>query len=719
MGKKLWLTNNAQGIRRKATFLFLLALTASVLAAITITNVNEWRIVAMESPLVKLGNSSISPVSSSGWYVYNGLNVTRYSLCFIPGWEEKYDVGALDRRIPGLSASLCREEQVGVAGYRIYLGGQLQVSETQVCGSPVQLPAALSWWTTSSSGYWVLTTARFTVDSVKVKQFINFTAKPMTLLSSASYSCTLYTRSDDFSGACVPVQYTFTESIPDNRTYVTPRSGGSVGIDPTQGNPSPSLYTESKNGYASFFINYSSQPFSASAGFSFQYFFRASLGDDDYLQVHFFIDLNGDRVPDVEAIYYGSGRGTSPYAMASVIYGRSLPTIVRSLPGFVNRPNYWYTITISQVYSTGYVVGLAFTAYSPKGVAKIWWDNVSFTRCAPPSYLGAYVRGGEHTLVYVDPALSPSSPPSVATEVDAYGGTGNPAQDYGVAAAVYDVTRWGAVPAAGFSFTVQGLYLRNATDTRNNVAYVSVGVDSNGDGFADVEYIFYRYDTAGAAGVIVSVHVSPGAVICTVESDGSCTPASPSFKVYNLGSMTSGEAYTWSGSLPPDQQGVVLSVAFAATDASYNAPCTSDDFWVWWDDFSATYYACTLLPEGWRVSGDTYYRSLVPGATVYVGNLSGDGGFYFFDGGLNPVFGVRRSGTAYYARCGGSEVLLGSYPGAYWVDLRLLSGAWEAILRDSSGGILARYSCAPLTAPSYVGFKGVRSFEFSAWGCSG
>ncbi|MEM2275309.1 MAG: hypothetical protein QXD46_08085 [Thermofilum sp.] len=704
---------------RRLLQLSALAFAVLAWAAITITNITEWRIVAMGSPLVKLGNSSISPVSATGWYVYDGLNVTRYSLCFIPGWEERYDVGVLGRRIPVLSASLCREEQVGAAGYRIYLGGQLQVSDTQVCGPPVQLPAALSWWTTASSGYWVLTTARFTVDSVKVRQFINFTAKPMTLLSSASYSCTPYTRSDDFSGACVPVQYTFDESIPDNRTYVTPRSGGSVGIDPDEGDPSPSLYTESKNGYASFFINYSSRPFSASASFSFQYFFRASLRDTDYLQVHFFIDLNGDGRPDVEVIYWWSGGGTNPYSMAPVIYGQSLPRETRLIPGFQNSPNKWWTITISQVYATGYVVGLAFTAYSSPGVAKIWWDNVSFTRCAPPSYLGAYVRGGEHTLVYVDPARSPSSPPSVATEVDAYGGTGNPAQDYGVAAAVYDVASWGTVPAAGFSFTVQGLYLRNATDARNNVAYVSVGVDSDGDGLADVEYIFYRYDTADAAGVIVSVHVNRGGVVCTVGSDGSCTPASPSFKVYNLGTMTSGGVYTWSGSIPSSQQGVVLSVAFAAADASYSASCTSNDFWVWWDDFSATYSACTPLPEGWSVSGDTYYRSLVPGATVYAGNLSGDGGFYFFDGSLNPVFGVRRSGTAYYARCGGSEVLLGSYPGAYWADLRLLSGAWEVILRDSFGGILARYSCAPLTAPSYVGFKGVRSFEFRAWGCSG
>ncbi|MEM1522801.1 MAG: hypothetical protein QXU69_07230, partial [Thermofilaceae archaeon] len=158
---------------RRLLQLSALAFAVLAWAAITITNITEWRIVAMGSPLVKLGNSSISPVSATGWYVYDGLNVTRYSLCFIPGWEERYDVGVLGRRIPVLSASLCREEQVGAAGYRIYLGGQLQVSDTQVCGPPVQLPAALSWWTTASSGYWVLTTARFTVDSVKVRQFIN------------------------------------------------------------------------------------------------------------------------------------------------------------------------------------------------------------------------------------------------------------------------------------------------------------------------------------------------------------------------------------------------------------------------------------------------------------------------------------------------------------------------------------------------------------------
>ncbi|MEM3944560.1 MAG: hypothetical protein QXJ59_10795, partial [Thermofilaceae archaeon] len=672
-----------------------LILAASAWAAVTITNITEWRIVAMESPLVKLGNSSISPVSSSGWYVYNGLNVTRYSLCFIPGWEEKYDVGALDRRVPGLSASLCREEQVGVAGYRIYLGGQLQVSETQVCGSLVQLPAALSWWTTASSGYWVLTTARFTVGSVKVKQYVNFTAKPMTLLSSASYSCTLYTRSDDFSGACIPVQYTFDTSIPNNRTY-TYGARSTVSRDTNFGRPAPSLRTSATRspgvsyGYASFFIDYSSQAFSASTSFSFDYYLSSTLGVSDYLQVHFFVDFNNDGSPDTEVIYYGSA-GTNPYAMASVIYGMSLPTVTQPLSGFQNTAGQWFTITINRVYTTGYVVGVTFTAYTTvrQRTITIWWDNVDSPGARSPPYISSYVNGYKYTLVYVDAVTSPSTPPSIATEVDARGTANNPATDYGVAAAIYHVTRWGTVTAAGFSFNVIGYYLVPETaEARNNLGYVSVGVDYNGDGSVDIEYIFYRYDVIPQyPGVIVSVLVNPGGVVCTVGSDGSCTPSSPSYRVYNLGSMSSGGTYAWSGSIPSDEQGSVLAVAFAVTDASYRASGTSGDFWVWWDDFSITYYACTPLPEGWSVSGDTYYRSLVPGATVYVGNLSGDGGFYFFDGGLNPVFGVRRSGTAYYARCGGSEVLLGSYPGAYWVDLRLLSGAWEAILRDSSGGI--------------------------------
>ncbi|MEZ0345890.1 MAG: hypothetical protein ABWK01_05005, partial [Infirmifilum sp.] len=623
-------------MRRTAVFA-ILAVAGFALAAVIITNVAEWSVIAAESPVPKLGNASIAPLATSYWSLSNGLNVTSYTLRFVPGWEEAYDVGTLDSRVPGLQAYLQREAQLGTATYTISLGGQPQISDAQASGPPVALPARLTWRTTASQPYWVLATARFQVGGAKAQQFINFSATPMSLLSTASRSCTAVTKYDDFSGACTPVQYSFDLSVSNNRTYVS--GGSTVYLDISNGNPKPSLYTESKSGYASFFIDYSQQPFGASASFSFQYSFKASLQDADYIQVHFFIDTTMDGQPDLEVIYYGSGGGTKPYPMAPVIYGRSLPAVARLMPGFANKQNVWTTITISQVYNTGRVVGLAFTAYSGSGVVKAWWDNVGFTRCAAPSYLGAYTRGSEYTVVYVDDVRSPSTPPSVATEADAYNSTGNPASDYGVAAAIYDVTGWGTVQAAGFSFAVRGLYLRNATDPQDNVAYVSVGVDSDGDGLVDTEYIFYRYDTLQGPGVVVSVLASPGTVVCTVDSAGSCTPSSASFRVYSLGGMSSGYTYWWNGSLPASQPGVVRAVAFAVTDASYWSPGTASDVWVWWDDFSATYIGCTPLPPEWGVSGDTYYRQLVPGAVVYAGSFAGDGGFYLFDSGLNPILG--------------------------------------------------------------------------------
>lgn len=38
-------------------------------------------------------------------------------------------------------------------------------------------------------------------------------------------------------------------------------------------------------------------------------------------------------------------------------------------------------------------------------------------------------------------------------------------------------------------------------------------------------------------------------------------------------------------------------------DASGNADGTADDFWVFWDDLSFSYYACDPLPPGWSASG--------------------------------------------------------------------------------------------------------------------
>jgi hypothetical protein len=388
--------------------------------------------------------------------------------------------------------------------------------------------------------------------------------------------------------------------------------------------------------------------------------------------------------------------------MAPVIYGRSLPTVSRPAPGFTNKANVWYTVSISQVYTTGVVVGVALTAYSSPGVAKVWWDNVDFQRCALPSYIGAVASGGSVTMVYVDDASSPSAPPSVATEVDARC-AGDPSACYGLSAAAYDVgARLGyPVAAAGFSFSVKGLYLKNATDARNNVAYVSVGVDSDGDGRVDTEYIFYRDDTVDGPGWIAPVF-----------------PTTTTVYEYYLGAMAPGGSYVWSGSLPSGQQGSILYIAFAAVDASGSADGTLDDFWVFWDDLSFSYYACDPLPSGWSASGDTVYRGLVPGGISYAANFTGayPYGFYFLDGSLNPVFGVNITSTGTYRVVCGASSQTFTVSGVYWVDLRLLSGAYEAILRDSSGGMLARYACSPPGGVSYVGFKNVQSFTLNVWG---
>jgi len=388
--------------------------------------------------------------------------------------------------------------------------------------------------------------------------------------------------------------------------------------------------------------------------------------------------------------------------MAPVIYGRNNPVIARVAPGFTNVANVWRTITIPQVYATGLVVGVAFTAYSSPGVAKIWWDNVYFRRCALPSHIAAVTRGGSVTMAYVDDTASPSWPPSVAAEVDARC-AGSPTACHGLSAAVYDVVaRLGhPVAASSLSFSALGLYVKSSADARNNVAYVSVGVDTDGDGYVDTEFVYYRSDTVDGPGWVVPVF-----------------PTTLTVYTYGLGSMAPNSSYVWSGSLPPGQQGSVLYVAFAVVDASGGAEGVADDFWVYWDDFSLNYYACDPLPNGWMVSAGKLYRGLVPGGVSYAASFTGEYpyGFYFFDSSLSPVFGVRVESTDTYSfACGSSSYTL-TVSGVHWVDLRLLAGVHEAILRDSSGYIRARYMCSASGGASYVGFEGVDSFTLNVWG---
>jgi len=281
------------------------------------------------------------------------------------------------------------------------------------------------------------------------------------------------------------------------------------------------------------------------------------------------------------------------------------------------------------------------------------------------------------------------------------------------------------------------LYVTDPLETRNNVAYLSIGVDTDGDGQVDKEHIIYRYEVSSShSGAVLSAFFRSGGdpvYVCTVDSAGACTPADPRFVVVNAGSMTSGNNYQWSYTLY--EQGAVVAVAFAAVDASGHASGTANDFWVYWDDLTIEYSACPP-PAGWSVGGRYVWQSydylLVSGsaaaymplvtaptrALTYVANFSGVGAYAVFDSSLGVIFGVWVSGSLFTALCGGGSAPLGSLPAARWVELRPLNGLGDIIVRDQYGAILARYGCRYTAAPQYVGFRGglLRVYNVTALG---
>jgi len=269
------------------------------------------------------------------------------------------------------------------------------------------------------------------------------------------------------------------------------------------------------------------------------------------------------------------------------------------------------------------------------------------------------------------------------------------------------------IPAFGTSISAWGLYARNAGDVQNNVAYVSVGVDTDGDGAVDKEYIFYRSD--GSA-TIVSVFISPGAVVC----QGTCVDTTQHV-FYNVGTMTNGSKYQWQISL--SGPGAVLAVAMAAVDGG-----GSGGFKVYWDDLTVTYSACPL-PSSWSgkgyawasynyllvTAGGVAYTPLVQGALTYVANFTGVEKYVALTSTLGEAFGLYLRGSS--AAC-----VYGFYsPSSRCVELRPLAALGDVIARDSAGGVLARFGYSAPPAVQYIGFRAgpgeylvVRTVE--AWG---
>jgi hypothetical protein len=269
------------------------------------------------------------------------------------------------------------------------------------------------------------------------------------------------------------------------------------------------------------------------------------------------------------------------------------------------------------------------------------------------------------------------------------------------------------------------------------VAYLSIGVDTDGDGQVDKEYIIYRYEVwSSHSGAVVSAFFRSGGdpvYVCTVDSAGTCTTTDPRFVVVSAGSMAIGNSYQWSYTLY--EQGAVVAVAFAAVDAYGNVVSPFGDIWVYWDDLTIEYSACPP-PAGWSAAGSYVWQSynylLVSGSAVaymplvtaptraltYVANFSGVGAYAVFDSSLGVIFGVSASGSLFTALCGGGSAPLGSLPAARYVELRPLNGLGDIIVRDQYGAVLARYGCRYTAAPQYVGFGGglLRVYNVTALG---
>jgi len=712
----------------------------AVLAALTFINVVRLEVNATLPPVSKNLNLSVYPLASASWAASDIYNVTFYRVKFVPGWPELYTVGYFVPRDPGWSARLEAVGRYGTGQYAIALGGQVQITESQNAGPYVPIAGAtpLDWRILATQRFSILARAWFSQGGTTAIQLINFTAEPMSKLYQQTFYCGVSQLYDDFSGYCS----TYTTGFDDVTLQYSYTGASKAYLDTRNGNPAPSVYTKGEKGYGAAFLNLSSWigGLPATGSFSIQYYLKKALKTDKYndIQINFFIDTNGDGKPEVEYVYYISpASGTNPPCLFSAFYGYSINCTSVLYSSQSPPTGQWLTWAIPKIYDYGVVVGVAFGAYHVDKSVEVYWDNLAVTKCPLPSNIQTYTRGQQYTQVYIDPNISPTSPPSLATEVDAYGASNNPSADWGAAIAVYRLSS--PVPAYGTTVSVWGRYVRDAGDVQNNVAYLSIGVDTNGDGQVDKEYIIYQYDVPSSSypGAIVSAFFRDAngnpVYVCTVDSAGTCTTTDPRFVVVNAGSMATGNNYQWSYTLY--EQGAVLAVAFVAVDATGYQDGAADDFWVYWDDLTIQYSACPP-PAGWSAAGSYVWQSnnylLVSGsataymplitaptrALTYVANFTGVGTYAVLDSSLNVIFGVSASGNSFTALCGGGSTPLGSLPAARYVELRPLNGFGDVIIRDQYGAILARYGCRYTATPQYVGFRGgfLRVYNVTAFG---
>jgi hypothetical protein len=727
----------------------------AVLAAISFVYVARLEVNATLPPVSKTLNLSVSPLASARWEVSDVYNVTYYEVKFVPGWPELYTVGYFVPRRPSWEARLEAVGRSGAGQYAIALGSRVQITESQDAGPYVSIsgPTPLNWQMLATQRFSILARSWLSLGGASAVQLVNFTAKPMTKLYTETFSCGVSTFSERFD-YCSPVSYSYGWDGASNASLinlpyqvVTYGSEAWVEVSNGVGNPGPSLRTvvdgAASDGYgvAALVIDLSSLLPTTQAAISIQHRYGMCCRDNRnnlaYIQlqvrkpdgsvVHLYLTRDdGSGVTRIYNVMGGTAQYVCNYNIGTGASGCPAGHVVVRLGSLSSSWAAFFSGSVYEYVGYGTIEKIALVAVdygycSGKWVSDffVYWDNLAISgrRCSLPGAVSVYTRGQPFTEVFIDTQTSPTSTPSLATQVDAYGGA-----DWGAAVAVYQLPS--LVPAYGTTISARGRYERGAGDARNNVAYLSIGVDKDGDGQVDKEYIIYRYDTASSNGAVVSAFFRSGGIpvyVCTVNSAGACTTGDPRFVVVNAGSMVSGGDYLWSYTLY--EQGAVVAVAFAAVDASGFASGTADDFWVFWDDLSVEYSACPP-PAGWSVAGNYVWRSydylLVTGsaaayrpvivaptrALTYVANFSGVGTYAVFDSSLGVVFGVSVSGSSLAALCGGSSTPLGTLPAARWVELRPLNDFGDIIVRDQYGAILARYGCRYTATPQYVGFRG-------------
>ncbi|MEM0467624.1 MAG: hypothetical protein QXT27_00285 [Pyrobaculum sp.] len=749
--------------------LLLIALgVAAALALVQFFNTTHWLVNASLPPVSKDLNTSLRPLADAR-FVYSGdFNVTYYYIKFMPGWPEIYQVGTFRDRHPGWWARLEALARSGNPGgtYAIALGGQTQITNTQDAGPYVATPAALVWQTTTTSRYSILARAWFNQGGAYAVQLINFTAEPMQRLRQWTFNCGAQTVTEQFNYYCTYYGTDGSLSFGWEQQYAPPGVSYSTW---TRGNVQTRFSTSRTEGsyslefvvdgtadivYAVGALIWDVRNLGVTTDLSIQLDRFLTYGDgsfDELIYIQFEIELlDGSRryvyyvwrICDATTGWYseiwdvinrqrvctydmGGQCATTPPA------GHLVKDLGRVGCGQWGRffPDGFNLGADTGL--VGLVTRIAFVVVDGRyndGAARGRFDNLVMqwrrvVQCPLPSYISPLTRGVSNTGVSIDPFVSPSAAPSLLTRVDADGA------NRGYAVARYWLSGspfGGALPAAGSVISVLSRYGRDGADVQNNAAFVTIGVDLDGDGQVDREYIYYRVDAAsGYRYAIVSSFISPGSVICDVGAGQTCTNQGPYFFTY-LGALSGDQSWAINlGDLP----GAVVAVAFGVVDYSGSAAGPGDDFWVYWDDFSIQFSRCPP-PGGWSaqgyvwqsynyllVTGGLAYVPLVQGGLVYIANFTGVGRYVFLTSGLADSFGV-------YWRGAGGGCVYGFQPppsAARWVDLRPLAGLGDVLVRDQNGGVLTRLGCQSPAPPAYVGFRAapgevLKIYILEVWG---